>query len=178
MLTYEIPTHLHVADRVLAGLTWHQLFLLGGGGAGAFWLWGHAPLPVGPHVVLAAVPVLVGLACALVRPDGYPLLTWLGLVATYVATPRRVVWHRAVAVELQTPFPRTTGAADAVLPAMMAHGGRGNRPARSVHAAGPAAAAHPAAYGFWQRALAPLLAGRVLCLSTHHQRTAHEQSVA
>src|SRR3954447_23521050 len=97
MLTHEIPTHLHGADPVVAGCTWSQLFTLGSGAAGAFWGWHTLLLPPIAHTGMCAVPLLVAAACAFWRPDGHCLLTWLGLVAAYAVTPRRLVWQREVA---------------------------------------------------------------------------------
>jgi hypothetical protein len=97
MPAHEIPTHLHGADRVVAGCTWSQLFTLGGGAAVAFWVWQTLALPQAACLGLCAVPVLAALACAFWRPDGHGLLTWLGLATTYAMTPHGIVWSREAA---------------------------------------------------------------------------------
>ena len=46
MRTHEVPTHLHVDDRILAGLTVRQALAVALGAACAYWLWEHAAVPV------------------------------------------------------------------------------------------------------------------------------------
>jgi hypothetical protein len=192
MLTHEIPTHLHGADPVVAGCTWSQLFILGGGAAGAFWGWHTVLMPPVVRAGLCTAPVLVALACAFWRPDGHGLLTWLGLVAAYTATPRRVVWQREAANDMLV--------APLALPAVGAHGARGSSvegatrrsPATSGGPGEHALSAHHRVRSRHTSALpdgprgmarvvtpvvparrrggplAVLLGQRVLCLSTHH----------
>jgi hypothetical protein len=197
MPTHEIPTHLHGADPVVAGCTWSQLFILGGGAAGAFWSWHAVLLPPVAHAGLYTLPMLVAIACAFWHPDGHGLVTWLGLVAAYAVTPRRMVWQREAANRVLVPGPGLTVSA-----------GRGRATgARAVESAtrrprdaarGPRAAElsltgrhgtrHTAArraYVTRAPAVVParhrggllrvLLSKRLVCLSTHHLRVAGEE---
>lgn len=95
MTTHEAPTHLHVEDKILAGLTVRQLLYLVVGGAAAYGLWHNAGLPLAPRAGCAALAAAAGLALALIRPAGQPLATWLALLTVYAATPRHVVWGAA-----------------------------------------------------------------------------------
>ena len=103
MTTHEVPTHLHVEDQILAGLTVRQLLYVVVGGAAAYWLWRNAALPPVPRAASAALAGAVGLALALIQPDGQPLATWLTLVAVYATTPRHAVWCRGVAEGAPVP---------------------------------------------------------------------------
>lgn len=95
MTTHEAPTHLHVEDQILAGLTVRQLLYLVVGGAAAYGLWHNAGLPLAPRAGCAALAAAAGLALALLRPAGQPLATWLALLAVYATTSRHVVWGAA-----------------------------------------------------------------------------------
>ncbi len=92
MTTHEAPTHLHVEDQILAGLTVRQLLYLVVGGAAAYGLWHNAGLSLAPRAGCAALAAAAGLALALIRPAGQPLATWLAMLAVYATTPRHVVW--------------------------------------------------------------------------------------
>jgi hypothetical protein len=94
MHTHEIPTHLQVEDRLLAGLTVRQLFPMAVAAALCYWLWRHAGLTMMPRSLLCAATVPLGVACGLVRPGGEALLGWLGHLAAYALAPRTAVWRR------------------------------------------------------------------------------------
>jgi hypothetical protein len=92
MRAHEVPTHLHVEDHLMAGLTVRQALYVVIGGALAYWLWQNTTLPLGARAAGAAVAALVSLALAIVRPDDQSLATWCARVIAYALTPRRAVW--------------------------------------------------------------------------------------
>ena len=63
---YEIPTHLHVEDALIAGLTPHQLLRLVAGASIAYALWDQLTfLPVAVRTALTSVAALRGVVFAL-----------------------------------------------------------------------------------------------------------------
>jgi hypothetical protein len=93
MHTHEIPTHLQVEDRLLAGLTARQFFPMAVAAALCYWLWRHAGLAMLPRSLLCTATVAVGMACGLARPGGEALWAWLGHLAAYALAPRTAVWR-------------------------------------------------------------------------------------
>lgn len=104
----EIPTHLHVEDKLIAGLTVRQVLFLSVGVSVGYSLWLHlawlAHVPALAHVAaltallrvaLAALPVLAMTICVLVRPAGRPLEDWLPVVLRYAVLPKAAVWRSA-----------------------------------------------------------------------------------
>jgi hypothetical protein len=93
---HEIPTHLDVEDKLFAGLTPRQLLLLclGVGLGYSVWQRWHHALPLPLALPVAALPVLVGVVFATLRPDDRPLEQWLLTVARYAALARVCVASR------------------------------------------------------------------------------------
>ena len=70
---YELPTHLHVADVLIAGLTARRLLRLIIGASLAYGLWDQALwLPDYVRLALAASVALIGVAAGLVEWNGWP----------------------------------------------------------------------------------------------------------
>ena len=90
MQRYEIPTHLDVEDRLFAGLTPRQLLLLimGLGLGYSVWQRLHHVLPLPLVLTLAALPGVMSLALATLRPDGRPLEQWLLAILRYLSVPK------------------------------------------------------------------------------------------
>lgn len=125
-IRHELPTHLAVEDRVLAGLSMRQLLLLLCGACGAYALWQQlAWLPLGPRLALVTLDLTWGLVFALWRPAGRSLDAWGLVVVRFLLIPRVAVW-RPVAPDRATP-PRAERWADfappAVWPGQLASGG-------------------------------------------------------
>jgi hypothetical protein len=93
-LRHELPTHLAVEDRILAGLTMRQLMLLLGGLPGAYagWVQSEA-LPLALRLALTTLGLALTLATALWRPGGQDLMTWALLLLRYLSLPKRCVWR-------------------------------------------------------------------------------------
>ncbi len=93
---HEVPTHLHVEDRVFFGfMTVRHVLVLAGGG---FFCLGAVvspplPLPEALRYLSALVIAAVTLAVAFVEPDGRPMEEWLLAVARYTLSPRVAVWR-------------------------------------------------------------------------------------
>ena len=92
---HEVPTHLHVQDRVFFGfMSVRHILVLA---AGAFFCLGAVvspPLPL-PEVLRYMCAVIIGaitLAVAFVEPDGRPMEEWLMAVMRYNLSPRTAVW--------------------------------------------------------------------------------------
>ena len=96
MQRHEIPTHLEVEDKLFAGLTPRQLLLLimGIGLGYSFWQRFHQLLPLPLVALVAALPGLVSLALATVRPDDRALEHWLLAVLRYLSLPKVCVLGR------------------------------------------------------------------------------------
>jgi hypothetical protein len=113
-LRHELPTHLAVEDRILAGLTMRQLMLLLGGLPGAYAGWLHSQaLPLALRLTLTACGLALTLATALWRPGAHDLPTWALLLLRYLALPKRCVWRPAPSV---APSPVTDVLWQAVQP--------------------------------------------------------------
>ncbi len=101
---HELPTHLAVEDRVLAGLSMRQLLLLVSGACGAYALWLQlAWLPAGPRAALVALNLVGSLLLALWRPGGRGVEHWALILLRYALTPRVAVWRPAVPVQVAAP---------------------------------------------------------------------------
>ena len=94
---YELPTHLHVEDTLILGLTARQLVRLMLGASLAYGLWDQAVwLPDEVRLPLAIVVAILGVLVALVQPAGRPLDQWLLAGLLFVVLPRRLVWRPGV----------------------------------------------------------------------------------
>ncbi len=93
---HEVPTHLHVEDRVFFGfMTVRHVLVLAGGcflAMGAV-LSPPLPLPEFLRYLWAAAIAAATLAMAFVEPDGRPMEEWLLAVAKYTLSPRVAVWR-------------------------------------------------------------------------------------
>lgn len=90
---HELPTHLAVQDRVLAGLSMRQFLLLLLGAAGAYDAWSGPPaLRPAVRAGLAVSSLLVALAVALLRPGGRDLEAWGLAILRFLAVPKVSVW--------------------------------------------------------------------------------------
>ena len=93
---HEIPTHLGVEDRIVAGLAMPQLLVLLAGGCAAYAAWQDTTaFPPGMRLFLGGAIVVSALVAALVRPQGQSLLLWLLVLLRYLALPRLCVWQPA-----------------------------------------------------------------------------------
>jgi hypothetical protein len=94
-MDHQVPTHLHVDDRLfgvpLAGLPWI------GAGALAALLAGTSPplIALGPAAQWAAVLLcaLAGLGGAVVRPQGRDPLAWAAVAVRYLVLPKLALWR-------------------------------------------------------------------------------------
>jgi len=94
---YEIPTHLHVEDALIAGLTPRQLLRLVAGASGAYAVWDQlALIPAGPRAGMAVVVALLGVMFALIQPAGRPLDQWVFAAALFQVSPSHWRWGRTV----------------------------------------------------------------------------------
>ncbi len=109
----ELPTHLHVEDKLIAGLTVRQVLILSVGLSLGYSLWLRlAGLPAWlPHLLslpsqgvivhlatglrflLGALPVVLAAACALLRPADRPLEDWAFVALRYLSLPKAAVWR-------------------------------------------------------------------------------------
>ncbi len=90
---YELPTHLEVEDRLIAGLTARQLLRLV---LGATLAYGAADqlrwLPDEVRWAVAVAGVIGAMLFTFVRPHGRPLDQWLIVGLMYWMAPRQLVW--------------------------------------------------------------------------------------
>ena len=115
---HELPTHLHVEDRLIAGLTVRQTLLLSAGVSVSYSLWLHlaglqsgiqaalapahaaglaALLALIVRLAIAALPAGAFALVALARPADRPLEEWLVIALRYVTLPKTLVWRSASA---------------------------------------------------------------------------------
>src|SRR5206468_7816867 len=92
---YELPTHLHVEDVLIAGLTARQLVRLMVGASLAYGLWEQtATLPMFIRLSATVVLAFAGLLLALIRPAGRPLDQWLVAALLFAVSPHKQLWRR------------------------------------------------------------------------------------
>ena len=122
MERHEIPTHLHVEDKLLGNLTVRQTLYLCIGLSLSYGLWqqlgapgllhtlGMAALPL--RVLLSALPTGFALLCALLRPAQRPLEEWTFVALRYLSLPKAAVWRASSSTAdtyaLWTIVPHTT----------------------------------------------------------------------
>jgi len=113
----ELPTHLHVEDKLIAGLTIRQVLFLCVGVSVGYSLWLHlagvatataiwlvhtsslarlAPLAQVARLIVSALPVLLMVICVLVRPADRPLEDWLLVALRYLSLPKAAVWRSSM----------------------------------------------------------------------------------
>jgi hypothetical protein len=93
---HEVPTHLHVEDRVFFGfMTVRHVLVLAGGCFFAMGAVLSPPLPL-PEFLRYFCAVIIGaatLAVAFVEPDGRKMEEWLLAFVRFQLTPRIAVWR-------------------------------------------------------------------------------------
>ena len=97
---HKVPTHMHIPDKVVFGLTSRQLLILLIGCSAGYdlWLQLHA-LGVSTvvwliiRVSIALLPVVAALALALLSVAGRPLEVWLLVLLRYWRAPQTYVWR-------------------------------------------------------------------------------------
>lgn len=125
---HELPTHLQVEDRLIAGLTVRQTLLLSAGLSISYSLWRHlagvqasiqatlapmhltgltALLALVARLALAALPVAAFALLALARPADRPLEEWVVIMLRYLTLPKAFIWRSAGAAE-RGVFPSAT----------------------------------------------------------------------
>lgn len=113
---HELPTHLQVEDRLIAGLTVRQTLLLSAGLSVSYSLWRHlaglqlsiqtalAPAHMTGLIALVALAVRLALAAlpagafalvALARPADRPLEEWGVITLRYLTLPKTLIWRSA-----------------------------------------------------------------------------------
>ena len=97
---HKVPTHMHIPDKVVFGLTTRQLLILLIGCSAGYdlWLQLHAlgvSTVVGLilRVSIALLPVVAALALALLSVAGRPLEVWLLVLLRYWRVPQTYVWR-------------------------------------------------------------------------------------
>ena len=91
---YEVPTHLHVEDALIAGLTPRQLLRLAAGASLAYGVWDQAGLlPIAARATLATSIALSSVLIALFQPGGRPLDQWLFAAIVYALQPHCWTWR-------------------------------------------------------------------------------------
>lgn len=144
----ELPTHLHVEDKLIAGLTIRQVLFLCVGVSVGYSLWLHlagvataiatwlahtpslamvAPLAQVARLVVSALPILLMVICVLVRPADRPLEDWLLVVLRYVSLPKAAVWRTSA--QVATLQENTTNARGSHLPSSIPNREQGERDA-------------------------------------------------
>lgn len=101
MESHELPTHLAVEDKILAGLTPRQILLLAIGIALAFSLWHRLvawSVPDPLSIAAAAVVLGVALLVVHVRPDGRHLESWALAYLRYRSVAKVYIFGRTASV--------------------------------------------------------------------------------
>lgn len=107
MHRHEIPTHLNVEDRVIAGLTMRQLMTAVAGLSLVYAALSEPPMPFALRLVAAGLVGLGTTFAVLWRPAGRPLEDWAFILLRYWALPRVAVWRpRAAGPPREDPAPR------------------------------------------------------------------------
>src|SRR3981081_3113373 len=95
---YELPTHLQVEDRLIAGLTARQLLRLVIGAALAYGVWDQVLWPSsGVRCPVAVFCCGMGVLFAMLQPGGRSLDHWLVAGALFAAPPHRLGWRPGAA---------------------------------------------------------------------------------
>src|SRR6266540_7416663 len=101
MFRHEIPNHLDVQDRLVAGLTARQLALVLCGLTLAHGAWSRlehvAWLPLAARAAAAVAVAACFLAIALVRPQGTGLDRWAFALLRHATAPAVCVWRPGAA---------------------------------------------------------------------------------
>lgn len=111
---HELPTHLQVEDRLIAGLTIRQTLLLSAGVSLGYSLWRHlagmqlsiqtalapthmtgltALLALAVRLALAALPAGAFALVALAHPADRPLEEWVVITLRYLTVPKTFIWR-------------------------------------------------------------------------------------
>ncbi len=98
--SHKVPTHMHIPDKVVFGLTARQLLILLIGCSAGYDLWLQLHMLNPYHAVsllarvsIALLPVAVALILALISVAGRPLEVWFLVLLRYRQRPRLYVWR-------------------------------------------------------------------------------------
>ncbi len=96
MQKHTIPVHLETEDTLVYGLTTKQVMVLAAGLILAYALWSSFPsslLGLAISLVLAAIPAILALLVAFVRPAGQGMDEWIMVWFFFLAAPKTYLWE-------------------------------------------------------------------------------------
>lgn len=94
-----VPQYVDIEDHIVGPLTWKQLGWCGGGGVTLVVLWQFLDASA---FYTATVPVvLITVAFAFYKPQGMPLIKFVGFAILYLFKPRLYTWQRDPEVKKQ-----------------------------------------------------------------------------
>lgn len=102
-MMFSVPQFIDVEDKVAGPLTWKQLGWMIGMGAIILTLF--AIFDTGLAIILTLPVVLIFCALAFYKPNGFPLLMFLGSGIFFLFRPKIAVWERPTALPTKKAQP-------------------------------------------------------------------------
>lgn len=103
-MMFSVPQFIDVEDKIAGPLTWKQLLWMIGMGATLLVFYGMFDIAL---FIIAAVPtVLVFVALAFYRPNGFPLTTFIFYAVLFIFRPKVSVWERPARQQPITKVPK------------------------------------------------------------------------
>ena len=96
MQKHTLPVHLETQDKLVFGLMTRQVMVLALGVTLSYSIWSSLPtqtmLELAISLALAAIPTVLALLVAFLRPSGQGLDDWCVIGLFYVMTPKTYLW--------------------------------------------------------------------------------------
>jgi hypothetical protein len=91
-MMFNVPQFIDVEDKIVGPLTWKQLLWMIGMGAALLTFFNIFEKI--PFVIIAIPTVLLFVAFAFYRPNGFPLTTFVFYAILFLFSPKVSVWER------------------------------------------------------------------------------------
>ncbi|MFZ2187348.1 MAG: PrgI family protein [Candidatus Moraniibacteriota bacterium] len=102
-MMFSVPQFIDVEDKIAGPLTWKQLLWMIG--MGAVLLVFYSLFDVALFFIAAIPTVLLFVALAFYRPNGFPLTTFLFYALFFLFRPKVAVWERPINGKLPVKTP-------------------------------------------------------------------------
>lgn len=93
-MMFNVPQFIDVEDKIVGPLTWRQLLWMIGMGATLLTFFNIFEKI--PFVIIAIPTVLLFVAFAFYRPNGFPMTTFVFYAILFLFSPKVAVWERPV----------------------------------------------------------------------------------
>jgi len=106
-MMFSVPQFIDVEDKIAGPLTWKQLLWMIG--MGAMLLIYFKYFDTALFIIIAIPTVLLFVALAFYKPNGFPLTTFIFYAVLFLFRPKVALWERSVVKKPEAKAPETKG---------------------------------------------------------------------